>query len=100
MRYGGQHREKNVQNREKTFRIEKKILEYRNIFHGQKKKKMKSRKKIKIEKNISESRKIFNRIEKTISKLRKIFKDQKLFSDKSRENILNFMTSHPIYVPS
>ena len=65
-----------------------------------KKKIMKSRKKIKIEKNISESRKIFNRIEKTISKLRKIFKDQKLFSDKSRENILNFMTSHPIYVPS
>ena len=38
MRYGGQHRQKNVQNREKTFRIEKKILEYRNIFHGQKKK--------------------------------------------------------------
>ena len=99
MRYGGQHREKNVQNREKTFRIEKKILEYRNIFHGQKKK-MKSRKKIKIEKNISESRKIFNRIEKTISKLRKMFKDQKLFSYKSRENILNFMTSYPIYVPS
>ena len=65
-----------------------------------KKKKMKSRKKIKIEKNISESRKIFNRIEKTISKLRKMFKDQKLFSYKSRENILNFMTSHPIYVPS
>ena len=64
-----------------------------------KKKIMKSRKKIKIEKNISESRKIFNRIEKTISKLRKI-KDQKLFSYKSRENILNFMTSHPIYVPS
>ena len=65
-----------------------------------KKKKMKSRKKIKIEKNISESRKIFNRIEKTISKLRKMFKDQKLFSYKSRENILNFMTSCPIYVPS
>ena len=77
------HREKNVQNREKTFRIEKKILEYRNIFHDQKKKKkkkMKSRKKIKFKKNILESRKIFHRIEKTISKLRKMFKNQKIFS--------------------
>ena len=33
------HREKNVQNREKTFGIEKKNLEYRKMFQGQKKKK-------------------------------------------------------------
>ena len=60
------HREKNVQNREKTFGIEKKNLEYRKMFQGQKKI-VKSRKiKIKIEKkhfgiekNISESRKLF-----------------------------------------
>ena len=31
------HREKNVQNREKTFGIEKKNLEYRKMFQGQKK---------------------------------------------------------------
>ena len=34
------HREKRVQNQEKTFVIEKKILEYRKLFQGQKKKKI------------------------------------------------------------
>ena len=59
------HRVKNVQNREKTFRIKKKILEYRKIFQGQKqnyeiqKKNQNREKYFEIEKNISESRKLF-----------------------------------------
>ena len=82
--------------RQKTFRIDKKVLESRKIFQCQKKI-MKSRKKnlksrkifrnwennFRIEKNISESRKTFQnwekrfKIEKNVSKSKKMFQNWK-----------------------
>ena len=56
------HREKNFQNGEKTFIIEKKIFEYRKIFQSQKE----LCKRNKIEKNISQNRENYFKIEKNV----------------------------------
>ena len=87
------HREKNFQNREKTFIIEKKMFEYRKIFQSQKK-------IMKLRKKKLKSRKIFHRIVKTISKSRKMFKNREIFCYKSREKTLNSIISNSSYVPS
>ena len=59
--YGGRQppSRKNFQNREKTFKIKKKILESAKYFSVKKNNYEIEKKKIKIKKNISESRKIF-----------------------------------------
>ena len=79
------HREKNVQNREKTFIIEKNFQNQGKNFR--------------IQKNISGSKTKLWHLEKK-SKSRKMFKNREIFCDKSREKNLNSMISNSSYVPS
>ena len=92
---------KSFQNREKAFKIKKKIAIHK-IFQSQKK-------KYEIEKNITESRKklksgkIFRnrvnnfRIEKNISESRKLFQNQEIFSWKNREKIFGIECYYNIF---
>ena len=89
------HREKNVQNREKTFIIKKKLEKNFRIqknISGSKTKLWNLEKKSKSRK-IFRNREKYFRIEKTISKLRKMFKNREIFCYKNREKTLNSIIS-------
>ena len=96
------HREKNVQNREKTFIIKKKLEKNFRIqknISGSKTKLWNLEKKSKSRK-IFRNREKYFRIEKTISKSRKMFKNREIFCYKSRQKTLNSIISNSSYVPS